>query len=311
MTKKLDAGGTCVLIKRLLITISLLVLLFCCGAQAACYIDETPPSDWDERSLLRLYVFPTYQSDCMVLEVGEERMFMEGGRINWMEKVGEALQRYDLTQVDYLFSSHPHPDHIQNMCYLLKNEYLRGEIFVTPFDYQYEYVYLQEMEAALEELGIPYYQMANGEVLRLGDAELTLLRNDNGRTTNSQSGVLKVTFGDASLLLTSDIDGDACRFLLENYPPELLSADIVTAPHHGLMRVLPEFYDAVSPEFVIICNSEDKSETQTAQVTKRGIPYLHTADGILMILETDGTDWYIQHYPNWGLPEEEDTPGIW
>ena len=286
-----------------------LLLLLACAAAAEIYVNVDKPEGWDQRELMRLVVFPTYQSDCMVLECGGETMFLEGAREEWHDRVAEALQRFGYTHVDYLYSSHPHPDHIQNMCRLLQSGDLTGELFLTPFAENYEYEYLQEMEETLAEKGIPYYQLQEGEVWQLGGAEMKLLRWRNANLINAMSGVWRVTFGGCTILLNSDIDGETERHLLEQYGADALQADIMTAPHHGLMRLLAEYVEGVNPGLVIIDNDRVKSETQTNQYTKRDINLLYNDDGII-ILETDGADWYITQLDGWA-EETVETKSIW
>ncbi len=92
------------------------------------FIGEARPADWESRDLLRLTVLPTYQSDCMLLECGGEKMFIDGARDTWHDEVAAALELLDATHMDYLFSSHPHPDHLENMLALLESGAMNGAV---------------------------------------------------------------------------------------------------------------------------------------------------------------------------------------
>jgi competence protein ComEC len=71
------------------------------------------------------------------------------------------------------------------------------------------------------------------------------------RKTNDVSCVLRVTTGERSMLLTSDIEAVSERSLLERYPAKLAAA-VMTAPHHGSRTSsTPEFIAAVSASDVI------------------------------------------------------------
>ena len=134
----------------------LMLTLFCTGALGEIYCNQAPPEAWDSQEVLRLTVFPTKQSDCMVLEVGGERMFLEGGRDTWHDAITELLQQYNLNSVDYLYVSHGHPDHLDNQMALLESGNLQGALFLTPS------TSMPEMEEAdvpnrLNALGIPLY----------------------------------------------------------------------------------------------------------------------------------------------------------
>ena len=71
---------------------------------------------------------------------------------------------------------------------------------------------------------------------------------------NDLSCVVKVDFGDWSLLFTGDIEAKAEQALVALYrqSPNLLQADVVIAPHHGSKTSSSQgFIDAVSPSVVV------------------------------------------------------------
>ena len=84
--------------KKRLISLIVLVLLSLCvtPACAQVYVDQTPPDDWAQRDLLRLTVFRTGRSDCMLLEAGGEAMMIDGGSNKYREKLRDALAARNL-----------------------------------------------------------------------------------------------------------------------------------------------------------------------------------------------------------------------
>lgn len=80
-------------------------------------------------------------------------------------------------------------------------------------------------------------------------------REEVGHDPNNDSVVLRVDFGEASALLTGDIELLAIARLVEKYraSPELLDADIYVVAHHGSRHsTTADLVARVSPEVAII-----------------------------------------------------------
>jgi competence protein ComEC len=69
---------------------------------------------------------------------------------------------------------------------------------------------------------------------------------------NDQSLVLKIVYGEVSVLLPGDAEAEAEEAMLTH--PEALAATILKAPHHGSKTSSSEaFVQAVHPRFVVFC----------------------------------------------------------
>ncbi len=80
-------------------------------------------------------------------------------------------------------------------------------------------------------------------------------REEVGHDPNNDSVVLRVNFGEASALLTGDIELLAIARLVEKYraSPQLLDADIYVVPHHGSRySTTADLVARVSPEVAVI-----------------------------------------------------------
>ncbi len=279
------------------------LMLCCCLAAAAgaeVYVDKEKPADWENRDLLRLTVFRTGESDCMLLEAGGEAMMIDGGADKYREKLRDALAARNITHLKYIYSTHPHDDHINGL-YRIMQYGITADEFLCSFAENFSYVDKDlnvDLQARTvrqaEKSGIPFRQVMAGDEIALGGATLHFYQWYEGSTIDARCPMTRVEFGDAVLLLTSDIIGETQRYFLETLPPEALKADVVKAPHHGLTAFVSEFLDAVDPSFIFITNYDDDSARRTVnQANNRKLPYKHAGSGTI-ILETDGTDWYIE-----------------
>ncbi len=257
------------------------------------YVDQEPPADWAERELMRLTVFRTGESDCMLLEAGGEAMMIDGGANKWREKLRDALAERNIQHLQYIYSTHPHDDHIDGL-YRLMQYGVTADAFVSVFAEDFRNDLHARTVKQAGESGIPYRQLYSGDTLSLGNAVLTIYRWEEGTTINALSPLTRVEYGDCSMLLTADITGLAQRYFLEKLPEEVLKADVAKFPHHGLTPFVTEFLDAVDAGFLFATNyRNDKVSKARNQANYRKLPVKFSGEGTI-ILECDGTDWYIR-----------------
>ena len=281
--------------KRFLsVLLTFFLLLSVLPTQAQVYVKQDPPEDWQQRELLRITVFRTGEGDCMLLEAGGECMMIDGGPYKYREKLRDALNDRGITHFKYLFSTHPHDDHIDGLRMLMTYGFEVDEfVSVFPKDVKDTEGNQKKAMNALDKAGIPYRQVESGEVLALGGAELTVISWPEGRSINAQSAMTRLVFGECSALFTADIIGDTEKYFLETLDPALLKADVLKAPHHGLTPFVTEFLNAVDPGYIWCTNYHgDRVEKTENQATYRKIPIQFSGDGTI-VMECDGTDWYI------------------
>lgn len=278
--------------KRMLAFLCCLLLLApSCRAQV--YVGEALPDAAPQENVLRLTVFRTGESDCMLLEAGGEAMMIDGGAKKWRDPLWDALNERGISRVKYLFNTHPHNDHIEGLDYLMQFG-LKADAFLSLFAEDDDSTAFQKhaVKVAAEQ-GIPYRQLSSGGSFTLGGATLTVYQWDAAREPNAASALTRLEFGDCSALLCADISGRAQRAFLDALPPEALKADVMKAPHHGITPFVSEFLTAVDPAFVWITNYDAKKLSRIFhQLKGRSLPMYFSGEGTV-ILESDGKDWYV------------------
>ncbi len=277
--------------------LALCLLLSALPARAQVYVNQDPPEDWAQRTLLRITVYRTGEGDCMLLEAGGECMMIDGGPYKYREKLRDALQAKGITHFKYLFNTHPHDDHVEGLRMLMTYGFGADEfVSVFPKDVKDTEGNQKKAVKAMDAAGIPYRQLNNGDVLTLGGAELTVVFWDKGFSMNAQSGAARLVYGNCSALFTADITGDTEKHFLENLDPAFLKADVIKAPHHGITPFVGDFLDAVDPAFIWVTNYREypkgRVEKTENQAIYRKIPILFSGDGTIT-MECDGEDWYV------------------
>ncbi len=279
----------------ILLAVMILLQATAVPAAAEVYLDQTTPEEWEGRETLTLTAFQQYGNDTALLEVGGKSMLIDGGFKGARFKMEEVLKElgYD-GRVDILYNTHPHDDHVGAVQYMVRMGFQADSFWSTfPEDYtSRENNDQQLIVKTLREHGIPYRQLANGETVEFGGARITFYYYPDGKSPNALSSMMHLTFGTATLLMTADVERISMQYFHEQLGPELLKADVMKFPHHGINRALPEFLADVQPAFVYITNYSRGTPAASEQLRVKGIPFKHTSPGRL-IMKTDGTDWYV------------------
>ena len=277
-----------------LLCATLMLLSPLCAACAEVFFAE-PPADWAERDVLKWTVFDVDEGDAMLLECGGESMLVDGGPNPFREKLRDALDARGLRHsMKYIFTTHWHDDHIDGIYRLFQYGFTAGEYLHSYNDWaiRNEELLSRAVKAA-QKNNVPMRRVQHNDTLTLGGANLRILQCTDINGTNARSLVLKVMFGETSLLLCADITGKTQRYFLENLIPETLDSDVIKLPHHAITPAVPEFLDTVSPLAAVATNIKKEIDSKSiAQLDTRPLPTLFSGDGTVYAV-TDGVDWYM------------------
>lgn len=210
--------------------------------------------------------------DGMVIILPDEKVMMiDSFDSEGQEQLIDFLKDLSITKIDYFFATHNHMDHIGGVPAILDtfpvdHYYWNGAHFDSAID--------QLATQKLEEKQIETTILKQGDSLilckeplckidvlwpHLSEKDIYNIFYKPGRTAkmkNNSSLVLKLTYGNFSVLFTGDLYKQGENELVKTYGSELKST-ILKSPHHG------EFYTAngkyfiktVSPEVTIIQDS--------------------------------------------------------
>ncbi|HEX3253816.1 MAG TPA: DNA internalization-related competence protein ComEC/Rec2 [Pyrinomonadaceae bacterium] len=207
--------------------------------------------------------------------------------------VSEYLWWRGLDHVDYVLVTHADADHIDGLNDVLKNFAVRGALIARAPANDPEFAKFSE---TLKQTNTHAVKLQAGDVIHFGEVELSVLWPPAGSETsaNNDSIVLRVKFGQRSILLTGDIEKQAEKSLLDS--GQSLRADIVKIPHHGSKSSsTEEFVRTVAPEFAIISvgrhsmfGHPHKEVVQRWQAN--GATVLTTGECGTITITTDGKD---------------------
>ena len=208
---------------------------------------------------LRLTFLDVGQGDCILVEFpGRKKMLVDGGGVpDDSFDIGENvvspfLWSKGIKGIDYLVLTHAHPDHMNGLKAVARNFKVGRfwESFSPPQNAAYE-----ELKGSL---GSPVLQerIFRGFSYQEGDVEIAVLHPEEEEpfvreAVNEKSLVLRLSSGETSFLLASDIDLEAESDLIEK--DLLLQAQILKSPHHGSKSSSSEaFLNKVQPKIVVV-----------------------------------------------------------
>ncbi len=270
-----------------------------------------------------LTVLDVGQGSAMLIELpSHEFILVDGGRKQAPSAssldVGENLiapflWHKRIRRLAAVVCTHPDADHYNGIPFILR-QFRPKTLWVNGYESE-EKGYKQMLDLATHlqiEIKVP----AAGMVL-MESAGVTLTTLTGGQTTttepsgrvggkkgaggNNQSLVLRLSYGQTSFLLPSDIGGETEQALLGQHEVTL-KADVLVAPHHGSATSSSEgFVLAVSPRFVAISAGQNQAghfpaPEIVARYQRIGSAILNTAGHGSLFYQSNGQDIRVETY---------------
>jgi competence protein ComEC len=164
--------------------------------------------------------------------------------------VSEYLWWRGLSEIDYVLATHADADHIDGLNDVLKNFHVRAALIARRPNDDPEFA---KFAQTLVRTNTHSETIVAGDVIQFGTVVVTVLwpPATGKKSTNNDSVVLRIQYGERAILLTGDIEQPAERSLLA--AQQQLHADVIKVPHHGSKTSSTEaFVAATKPKLAII-----------------------------------------------------------
>jgi len=266
---------------------------------------KPPPASGAELEVHILDVGPANGDSILIIAPGGKTVLIDAGDTGKGKVVVEALKRYNVQQLDYFVATHPHPDHIGSADEVIKAtkvlnvidnglgpdvpESLAGQskaantatgkkpVARKPEKSATITKFYDEYKNAITQSGAHYEKAQSGTKYDLGGgARLTILApsepfftreqmKTGGNVTNANSIVMRLDYGDFSMLLPGDAEEQTeHRMLTKDLN---LKARILKVAHHGSKYATSQdLVDRVKPEVAIVSCGEWNRYGHPAQV---------------------------------------------
>ncbi len=212
------------------------------------------------------------------------------------EAVSPYLWSRGFQKLDVVALTHAHQDHIGGLTAILENFHI-GTLWIGR---EVESGALANLEKLAREQNIPIVHEARGDAFSWDGVKTQFLWPETApeevgpAPKNNDSLVLRLKYGDRSIMLPGDAEKQAENSILSDNSDTALRADVLKVGHHGSKNsTMPRFLAAVHPRVAVISAGEDNpyghpSPELLERLTAAEIRILRTdRDGAVHVL-TDG-----------------------
>lgn len=235
---------------------------------------------------LEAYILDVGQGDCIFLRSPSgNTMLVDTGESSAFGTVDSFLSSQGVDMLDVVVATHPHSDHIGGMSKIIES-YEIGAFYMP--EVAHNTPTFEKMLTALEQNDVNVFKAVASKtsVIEWDDqTEVRLLSpfNVTYDEINDYSIVIRVKFGNTSILLTGDAENLAERLMLKQLPGSYFRANVLKIGHHGASTsTLEKFLATVDPEIAVISVGEGNDY---GHPTKTTLTKLENAG--IMIYRTD------------------------
>lgn len=217
---------------------------------------EPEPAEPELSDMIATFIDVGQGDSTLVMLPDGKVMLIDAGEASASRAVLDVLEAADVDDIDYLVATHPHADHVGGMEAVL-DAYDVGEVWMPDAPDTTE-TYEGFLDAVDAE-GCPVEDAVAGAEIVGDDAgysvDVLAPANDiDSDDMNRYSSIVRVTYGDTSLLLTGDADADE---VVEAGPGHV---DVLKASHHGSKTgTNTEVMDETTPGYVVMSYAEGNS----------------------------------------------------
>jgi competence protein ComEC len=249
------------------------------------------------------------QGDCILVQAPSGRtMLVDGGGLPGQhaggydigrEVVVPALLARRVGKIDVLVVTHPDQDHVGGLAAVV--EAVPVAMVLDPM-LENENDSYEELCGLIEGDGITWHRATEGQRLNLGGGVYAEVLNPpdprlwgTGSDDNNNSVVLRLVYGDLSVLLAADLDRVGAQRMARH--GEAIQSTVLKVPHHGSAQpAVPEFVDAVRPELAVISVGADN---QYGHPSKEMLRELERVEAKIMRTDEEGAVTVKLRPPKW------------
>ncbi len=248
------------------------------------------------------------QGDALFIEspTGTQVLVDGGPDKNLMKEISAVMPWYD-RHIDMLVVTNPDKDHYEGFIPLMQKYSV--DVVLEPGTTN-KYSAYGVLEKEIADKKIPKILARRGQIVDLGGgAYLQILfpdRDVSGLSSNDGSIVMRLVYGDTSVMLQGDSTANVEHYLvgLDHLTPlraSSLKSTILKAGHHGSRTSTTEEYvTEVSPRWAVISSGANNSYGHPHKETldtlsKLNIPAYDTCNNGDLIFQSDGKNFVLKN----------------
>lgn len=243
---------------------------------------------------LSVYMLDVGQGDSLLLISPEGKtMLVDTGSEEQAQAVESSLRALGIETLDVLVLTHAHEDHAGSAIELVKHIPI-GKAYLGGNTAGYEENLLKQLNRRKVDM-VSLWAGTEVDWSESCTVEVLSPFADRGMgEENDASAVIRVAYGDSSILLCADATVDTENLLLALYPLKTLQSTVIKLAHHGSANSSSQnFLQLLSPELALISVGAGNSYGHPSQeVLERlktlKIPYISTAETGTVQIILDG-----------------------
>lgn len=257
---------------------------------------------------LRAFFLDVGQGDSSVILFKDKVILIDAGEADKGDLVVSDLEKLGVTRIDLLVATHPHSDHIGGMQKVLAR-FPVGKVLDSGIPSSSS-LYEHFLET-VDDRDIPYVAAERGKTIDVDPSlrilVLSPLEKHIGDDINTNSIVLRISYGTVNLLYTGDTTTEAEEVMITSGYP--LDADIIKVGHHGSSSSSSAaFLRRVDPEVAVISLGSDNEYGHPHRET---LEQLNAVGALVFRTDRDGTVLVESDGATYSVATEKDTVNIW
>ena len=296
---------------RSLVSAAIFIVLVSCIITAGCLDNFTIPGSGNNRSTrladndgkLSVYFLDVGQGDSTLVLFSDKTILVDAGESEMGDRVVSDLKALGVKRIDLLVATHPHSDHIGGMQKVLA-AFPVGQVLDSGLPHTSS-TYEHFLET-IDQKNIPYRVAEQGQTINIDPALMVFVlsppKERFGDDPNTNSVVLRISYGTVAFLLAGDMGGEGEGSLVRSGYP--LDAGILKVGHHGsYSSTSPSFLARVRPETAIIPAGKDNPfghpHQQTLDLLKgTGVTVYRTDRDGTIVIRSNGMSYSVKTETN-------------
>ena len=222
------------------------------GIEPPVKVEESQPVDLTEDGQAKIHIIDVGQGDSTLVQTDSFNLLIDAGTGKAEEKLVAYLEDVGVEKIDIMLLTHPHEDHIGGADLVIEN-FEVGEI-IMPNATANTKAFERVLDGA-DEKNIPISTVYRGDSFTEGGLKFEIFSPDDKsyKDLNNTSIVLKLTYGEVSMMFTGDAEALVEDEILNSYSESDLRCVFLKAGHHGSSTSNTEkFLSAVDPKYTSI-----------------------------------------------------------
>ena len=216
---------------------------------AGILLPQNTKAVWAADGSMTVHFLDVGQGLSVLVESEGQTLLYDGGPRSASSFVVSYLQERQISEIDYLISSHYDEDHVSGLIGCLNAFDVAN---VIGADYVHDSSLYDSFMDGVAAQGLTVQHPAVGTEYEFGSGKFTILSPQNiSKESNANSVAIRLTNGENSFIFTGDADYNSEADMVSSGID--LSCDVLSVGHHGSATSTSwDFLQATVPEYAVI-----------------------------------------------------------